>query len=216
MAIIENNCRNMFFVTPDTLDVSRISVEPSNSKDNIERYNIHYIYKDGSSPKNIMITVPRIPDAYIKCRGVKKDTYAAGETRIETNRYGAQFVLSGDNHYHTALYDSFCAIKQKIEEIMDKSEIGFPITDNGTSSTLYTQLIHANNGPMFSKAYTYDYDTSKGSQLDIISVSTDCVTRPAFMISMMKSSKGLKIRVQLSQMLVHSMIEEDFSLATME
>ena len=99
---------------------------------------------------------------------------------------------------------------------MDKSEIGFPITDNGTSSTLYTQLIHANNGPMFSKAYTYDYDTSIGSQLDIVSVCTDCVTRPAFMISMMKSSKGLKIRVQLSQMLVHSMIEEDFSLATME
>lgn len=56
---------------------------------------------------------------------------------------------------------------------MDKSEIGFPITDNGISSTLYTQLIHANNGPMFSKAYTYDYDTSKGSQLDIISVSAN-------------------------------------------
>jgi len=208
--------RNVFFVTPDTLDVSKISVEPHNSKDNIERYNIHYIYKDGGSPKNLMITVPRLPDAYIKCKGVKKDTYAAGETRIETNRYGAQFVLSGENHYHKALYESFCAIKKRVEEIMDKSEVGFPITDGDAFSTLYTQLIHANNGPMFSKAYTYDYDICKGSSLDILSVCTDCVTRPSFMISMMKSSKGLKIRVQLSQMLVHCMIEEDFSLATLD
>lgn len=208
--------RNVFFVTPDTLDVSKISVERNNSKDNIERYNIHYIYTDESSPKNLMITVPRLLDAYIKCKGVRKETYAAGETRIETNRYGAQFLLSGENHYHKALYESFVLIKQRVEEIMDKGEVGFPITDGGAFSILYTQLIHANNGPMFSKAYTYDYDTSKGSSLDIISVSTDCITRPAFMISMMKSSKGLKIRVQLSQMLVHSMIEEDFSLATIE
>ena len=204
----------MDFVTPDTLDVSKISVERNNSKDSIERYNIHYTYREGGSPKNLIITVPKLPDAYLRCRGVKKDTYATGENRIETNRYGAQFVLIEDNIYHKALYDSFSSIKAKVEELMD-SEVGFPITDNDLSSTLYTQLIHANNGPMFSKAYSYDYEIGKGSQIDIVSC-TDCITRPAFMISMLRSSKGLKIRVQISQMLVHNIIEEDFSLATMD
>ena len=204
----------MYFVTPDTLDISKISVEKNNSKDNIERYNINYIYKPDSLPKNLVITVPKLPDAYIKCKGVKKDTYAAGDVRIESNRYGAQFVLLANNPHHTALYESFIAIKTKVQELMGNNDIGFPITDSDTSSIFYTQLIHANNGPMYSKAYTYDYSTNKGCILDIISISTDCITRPSFMISMMKSSKGLKIRVQLSQMLVDSIIEE-FLLATM-
>ena len=64
-------------------------------------------------------------------------------------------------------------------------------------SILYTNLIHANDGRMFSSAYTAD------EQLDILCCKQSIV-RPALLLSTLKrSAKETKIRVQVSQMYVY-------------
>ena len=49
-------------------------------------------------------TIPRVPDAYLTCRGVQKDDILTkGDVCVETNRYEAQLALDGRNSHHVAL-----------------------------------------------------------------------------------------------------------------
>lgn len=66
-----------------------------------------YQYSPDAPKRDLVITVPRIPDAYLTCRGVQKDNFTRGDVKIETSRYGAQFVLKGENDYHVAMYKTF-------------------------------------------------------------------------------------------------------------
>ncbi len=186
------------WVTPDDFDPDKISVQqtPSTSaSDTYERGKILYEYRPGTT-KDLVFTVPKLPDAYITCRGVQKDFFSRGEQRIETNRYGAQFVLDGSNSYHLALYSAFEKVIAKVEELTGTTVI-FSAKDMESYSILYTNLIHANDGRMFSSAYTAD------EQLDILNCKQSIV-RPALLLSTLKrSAKETKIRVQVSQMYVY-------------
>jgi energy-coupling factor transporter ATP-binding protein EcfA2 len=185
------------WVTPENFDPDKVQVQQTTSTsaaDTYERSKIMYEYKPGSV-KDLVLTVPKNPDAYITCRGVQKDFFSRGEQKIETNRYGSQFVLDGSNEFHLALYSAFEKVIAKVEELTGATVV-FPAKDMETYSILYTNLIHANDGRMFSSAYTAE------EQLDILSCKQSIV-RPAFLLSTFKRSpKEVKIRVQVSQMYV--------------
>lgn len=190
------------WVTPQNFDPDKITLQTSSSGngDINERGKIMYEYSPGAQKKNLVITVPRTPDAYMTCRGVHKQSFSRGDQRIETNRYETNFVLTGDNNYHVALYDTFKTIMNKVEQLTGATVV-FPVHDMDTYSILYAGLIHANNGPMYSSAYTED------EQLDILHVKKSIV-RPALMLSTLKRSDGqIKIQVQVQQMFVYK--EED-------
>lgn len=197
------------WVTPQTFDPDKITLETSSSGngDTNERGKIMYEYTPGATKKNLVITVPRIPDSYMTCRGVHKRSFPRGDQMIETNRYGANFLLTGDNNYHVALYNTFKKVINKVEQLTGATVV-FPVHDMETYSILYTNLIHANNGRMYSSAYTED------EQLDILNVKNSIV-RPALMLSTLKRfDKQIKIQVAVSQMFVYK--EEEtvkFSLA---
>jgi hypothetical protein len=193
------------WVTPDNLDISKISISKGTSSEGYDRFKIIYQYNPNSEPRDLVVTVPKIPNAYVRCRGVQKDVFVQGDKRITTNRYGAQFVLIGDNPEHTKLYQAFATIKSRIEELTE-SAATFPVKDMETYSILYTNLIHSNDGKMYSTAYTAT------EQIDITECNS-CIVRPAFLISMLKrSATEVKIRLQISQMYVHEFIKE-FPLA---
>lgn len=186
------------WVTPDDFNPDLVSLQPiaAAAGDTNERQKIVYQYSQAGPKKDLVLTVPRIPDAYLTCRGVQKDLFLRGDQKIETNRYGAQFVLSGDNDYHVALYGAFDKLIAKVQELTG-STVVFPAKDMDTYSILYTNLIHANDGRMFSSAYTAD------EQLDILACKQSIV-RPALLLSTLKrSATEVKIRVQVSQMFVY-------------
>jgi hypothetical protein len=188
------------WVTTSNFDPDKISIQPVTSGDSYDRCKILYQYNDNAtSLRDLVVTVPKTPDAYITCRGVQKDFFSRGDTRIETNRYGAHFTLNGDNEHHLALYNVFEQVITKIEQLTGTTVV-FPVKDMEGYSILYTNLIHSNDGRMFSSAYTAD------EQLDISEVKQSIV-RPAFLLSTLKkSAKETKIRVQISQMYVHKEI----------
>jgi len=196
----EADIRQISWVTPSKFDAEKISIQPVTSGDSYERFKILYQYSDSpASIRDLVITVPRLPDAYVTCRGVQKDFFSRGDNRIETNRYGAQFTLSADNEYHIALYKTFEEVIKKVEDLTGTT-VTFPAKDMETYSILYTNLIHANDGRMFSSAYTAD------EQLHILEVKQSIV-RPAFLLSTLKkSATETKIRIQISQMFVYKEI----------
>jgi hypothetical protein len=184
------------WVTPENFDPEKVSLQATSSGDSYERSKIMYEYAPGAPKRDLVFTVPRNPDAYLTCRGVLKDFFSRGDQKIETNRYGAQFVLNGDNEFHIALYSAFQKVIEKVEQLTGSS-VTFPAKDMDTYSILYTNLIHANDGRMFSSAYTAD------EQLDILACKQSIV-RPALLLSTFKrSATEMKIRVQVSQMFVY-------------
>lgn len=184
------------WVTPENFDPEKVSLQPTSSGDTYERNKIMYEYTPGAPKRDLVFTVARNPDAYMTCRGVQKDFFSRGDQKIETNRYGAQFILSGDNEYHVSLYSAFEKVITKVEQLTGAS-VAFPAKDMETYSIIYTNLIHANDGRMFSSAYTAD------EQLDILSCKQSIV-RPALLLSTFKRSPTeIKIRVQVSQMYVY-------------
>jgi hypothetical protein len=192
------------WVTPDNFNPDKISIQTQpRAGDTYERFRIMYQYD--SVPKDLVVTVPKDPDAYLMCRGVQKDVFVKNDHKIETNRYGAQFVIDSNNKYHMSLYKMFEQIITKIHDLVGL-KIKFPAKDTDTYSVLYTNLIHANDGRMFSSAYT------KNEQLDILNCK-QCIARPALLLSALKSSATeMKIKLQVSQMYVHEEIA-NFPLA---
>ncbi len=186
------------WVTADDFDPDKVSLQSvsASAGDTNERSKIMYQYTPNAPKRDLVFTVPRLEDAYLTCRGVQKDFFSRGDQRIETNRYGAQFVLDGSNSYHIALYSAFEKVIAKVQELTG-STVVFPAKDMDTYSILYTNLIHANDGRMFSSAYTAD------EQLDILNCKQS-VVRPALLLSTLKrSATEIKIRVQVSQMYVY-------------
>lgn len=199
---------NASWVIPQNFDPEKISIATSNTSDTFERLKVLYKYRDNYDPKDLILTVPRVPEAYIKCKGVKKDTYQQGDKRIETNRYGAQFVLSGDNKFHNELYSVFLALTEKIKELTN-CEVIFPSSDIENITLLYTNIIHSNDGRMFSTAYTNDEQV-------LITDCRQCITRPAFLVTLLKKSNNIiKLRLQVSQMFIYDTIKE-FPLANVD
>lgn len=194
------------WVTPDEFDPDKISLQSVQAKgDMYERGKIMYQYTSDSPVRDLVITVPRNPEAYITCRGVQKDVFTKGDHKIETNRYGAQFVISGSNTHHMELYHTFEKVIQKVQELSGMT-VSFPAKDMDSYSVLYTNLIHANDGRMFSSAYTAD------EQLDILNCK-QCIVRPALLLSTIKkSATETKIKVQVSQMYVYKEVQ-NFPLA---
>ncbi len=196
------------WVTPDEFDPDKVSLQATSATsagDTNERYKIMYQYAPNAPKRDLVITVPRVSDAYVTCRGVQKDFFSRGDQRIETNRYGAQIVLSGDNPYHVAMYSTFEKVIAKVQELTGTTVV-FPAKDMDTYSILYTNLIHANDGRMFSSAYTAD------EQLDILGCK-QCIVRPALLLSGLKRSAAeMKIKVQISQMYVYKEVT-NFPLA---
>jgi hypothetical protein len=184
------------WVTPENFDSEKVSLQATSSGDSYDRSKIMYEYTPGGPKKDLVFTVPRNPDAYMTCRGVQKDFFSRGDQKIETNRYGTQFVLNGDNEFHIGLYSAFQKVIEKVEQLTGSS-VTFPAKDMDTYSILYTNLIHANDGRMFSSAYTAN------EQLDILGCKQSIV-RPALLLSTFKrSATEIKIRVQVSQMYVY-------------
>ena len=186
------------WVTPYDFDPDKISLQATSAAagDTNERHKIMYQYTPNGPKKDLVLTVPKNPDAYVTCRGVQKDFFSRGDQKIETNRYGTQFVLDGSNEYHIALYSTFEKVIKKVQELTGANAV-FPAKDMDTYSILYTNLIHANDGRMFSSAYTAD------EQLDILGCKQSIV-RPALLLSILKrSSSEVKIKVQVSQMYVY-------------
>ena len=203
-----NITKMALWITPGRLDVNKISVADAANNGVYDRLKILYQYNDHSEPRDLVITVDKDPAAYIKCKGVQKDVFTQGDKRIATNRYGAQFVLSETNDYHTELYQAFADIKCRVQELTG-CVASFPARDLDGYTVLYTNLIHSNDGKMFSAAYTAN-DTLN------ITECKPCVTRPAFLLSIFKkSSTEIKVRVQVSQMYVHQIYNE-FPLANLD
>jgi uncharacterized membrane protein YfhO len=199
---------NRSWITPDRFNASLVSVE---QRDDVDRYKVLYKYHPDRDPRDLLITVPLNKAAYMFCRGVRKDIYSSGNKTIETNRYGTQFVLDSNNTYHNALSDMFEAIKERIE-VLTNSTAKFPASVNPeqTKCTIYTNLIHSNNGKMYSVAYTEDKQ-----ELDIIDVG-QCITRPLLLISIIrKSPKEVNIKLQVSEMLVQENVQK-YALTTLD
>lgn len=195
------------WVVPEDFDADNVSVSVIPGPGTYERSKILYTFSPDVT-KDLVVTVPRQHDAYVMCRGVKKDLYTQGEMKVETNRYGAQLILKADNEHHVALYKLFESVGAKVQEITGSS-VTFPVKDMDGYSIVYTNLIHANDGRMFSSAYTAD------EKLDILSVG-QCVVRPSLLLSLLrKSSTEVKVRVQISQMYVHEEVKS-FPLANID
>ena len=189
------------WVIPGDFDPDKLSIQaaPRSSGDTYERGKLVYEYTPGGPKKDLIITVPRVPEAYLTCRGVQKDVFTRGDTRIETNRYGAQLILDGSNEYHVALYRLFEDVISKVQEITG-TIVTFPAKDMDNYSIVYTNLIHSNDGKMYSAAYTDD------EYVDILDCGK-CTVRPALLLSTLKKSNTeTKIRAQISQMYVHDKI----------
>lgn len=196
------------WVLPESFDASKISTAVVSNSAGYERSKILYKYDDDVPPRDLLLTVPRNPDAYVLCRGVKKDLYTIGDTKVETSRYGAQLILKADNDYHVELYGVLEKIGEKIKEITRQDAV-FPVKDMGDYSILYTNLIHSNDGKMFSSAYTSE------DKIDILDVKQSIV-RPSLILSLLKKSPAeIKVKIQISQMYVHSEIK-NFPLANMD
>jgi hypothetical protein len=73
--------RSMSWVTPDDLDPDKISLIKSaaSAGDTNDRNKIMYEYQPGATKKDLVITVPLVPDAFLICSGVKKDFFSRGE-----------------------------------------------------------------------------------------------------------------------------------------
>ena len=202
---------SLAWVTADDFDPDKLSIQstsPTKQGDTYERGKLLYEYTPGAPKRDLIVTVPRVESAYVTCRGVQKDMFSRGETRIETNRYGAQLVLNGNNDYHVALYGLFERVIAKLEEITGTSVV-FPAKDMEGYSIIYTNLIHSNDGKMYSSAYTAT------EQIDITGCR-QCIVRPALLLSTLKkSATETKIRVQISQMYVHRDVAV-FPLATQD
>lgn len=202
---------NASWVIPGDFDPEKLSLQTATSKslgDTYERGKLMYEYSPGAPKRELVVTVPRVPEAYLTCRGVQKDIYTRGDTRIETNRYGAHLVLDGNNEHHMALYKLFEDITSKIQDIT-KTTVVFPAKDMENYSVLYTNLIHSNDGKMYSAAYT------DNEYLDITECKK-CIVRPALLLSTLnKSATETKIKVQISQMYVHDKVAV-FPLATQD
>lgn len=182
------------WVTPENFDPDRVSLQAASSGKSYNK--IMYEYAPGAPKKDLVFTVPINPNAYLTCRGVLKDFFSQGDQKVDTNRYVAQFVLSGDNEFHIALYIAFQKVIEKVEQLTGSS-VTFPAKDRDTYSILFTNLIHSSDGRMFSSAYTAD------EQLDILACK-QAIVRPALLLSTFnKSATEIKIRVQISQMYVY-------------
>lgn len=189
------------WVTHDNFDPEKLEIVKHTS-DMYERGKLMYNY--AGTNHDLVVTVPRNVESYITCRGVQKDTF--GEAKIETNRYGAQLILESKNQSHQDLYNLFAKVQKRVADLTGCNVI-FPIKDMETYSIIYTNLIHSNDGRMFSSAYTED------EQIDILNCNKKCIVRPALLLSTIKkSSKEIKIRIQISQMYVHKEIK-NFPLA---
>lgn len=197
------------WVTDENFDPDKISIIENPSTDMYERSKILYQYSPNAPKRDLNVTVPRNPKAYIHCRGVQKDVYSRKDsTKIETNRYGAQLILDTNNSYHVNLYNTFAQIITRVKDLTG-ANVSFPVKEMESYSILYTNLIHANDGRMFSSAYTEE------EQLNILNCK-QCVVRPALVLSILrKSPSEVKIRVQISQMYVHKEIK-NFPLAHMD
>ena len=199
------------WVTADTFDPDKLTLQVATSRspgDTYERGKLMYEYSPGAPKRELVVTVPRVPDAYLTCRGVQKDVFSRGETRIETNRYGAQLVIDGNNSYHVALYQLFEKVISKLQELTGTT-VTFPAKDMESYSIVYTNLIHSNDGRMYSSAYTED------EQVDICECGK-CIVRPALLLSTLtKSPTETKVRVQISQMYVYDTVKV-FPLATQD
>ena len=195
---------NISWVKSDKFDPSKLTINSTHT-DGYERGKLLYQYSPDAPKRDLVITVPRKPEAYVTCRGVQKDVYSGGKTKVETNRYGSQLVLQFDNDHHVELYKLFEKVVERVQELTDAT-VTFPAKDMETYSILYTNLIHSNDGKMYSSAYTTE------EQIDILDCKK-CIVRPALVLSTLrKSPTEVKIRVQISQMYVHKEIK-DFPLA---
>ena len=176
------------WVKPEDLDVDRITVQDTPDA-TYPRLKILYEYSPGDI-RDLVVTVPRDPDAYITCKGVRREKW----NNIETNKYGARLILNGENKHHVALYNEFSSIVKKVEELSNMS-MSFPCKDMENYSIVYTTLISSNEGKVFSQA---------------------CIVRPSLLFSAFcKSQKEGKIRVQVSQMYIHKQVES-FALANID
>ena len=203
---------NLSWVSTDNFDPDKLSIETAeskNPKDMNVRGKIMYEYTPNAAKRNLVVTVPRVPDAYLVCRGVQKETYTTNNnTRVDTNRYGAQLVIEGDNEYHVALYQTFAKIIDRVADLTN-TKIIFPAKEMDNYSIIYTNLIHSKEGKMYSTAYKED------GYLDILECGK-CKVRPALLLStLMKSATETKIRVQISQMYVYESVVS-FPLATQD
>jgi hypothetical protein len=190
------------WVKPEDLDVDRITVQDTPDA-TYPRLKILYEYSPGDI-RDLVVTVPRDPDAYITCKGVRREKW----NNIETNKYGARLILNGENRHHQALYNVFGSIVKKIEELSNMS-MSFPCKDMENYSIVYTTLISSNEGKVFSQAY------NDSEQLNILECK-QCIVRPSLLFSAFcKSQKEGKIRVQISQMYIHKQVES-FALANID
>ena len=200
---------NASWIIPGDFDPEKLSLQSVTSRspgDTYERGKLMYEYTPGAPKRELVITVPRVTEAYLTCRGVQKDMFTRGDTRIETNRYGAQLVLDGNNEHHVALYKLFGDVISKIQDLTGTNVV-FPVKDMENYSIVYTNLIHSNDGKMYSTAYTSD------EYVDILDCGK-CIVRPALLLSTLnKSATETKVRVQISQMYVHRSVQV-FPLAT--
>jgi hypothetical protein len=202
---------NREWVTPKRFNPSLITVVSQEGKGDVDRYSVLYKYHPDKEPSNLLITVPLNKDAFVVCRGVRKDTYNGGNKQFDTNRYAAQFVLDIHNEYHNALYKAFESITEQIETLTN-SEVKFPITvtKEQTKCIIYTTLIHSNAGKMYSIAYTEDE-----KEVDILTVG-ESVVRPLLLVSFNRQSPTkVNIKLQVSEMLVHKQLQR-FALATID
>jgi len=180
---------------PDKLSLQAAPTSPGNTYD---RGKLMYEYAPGAPKRELVVTVPRVEEAYLTCRGVQKDFFTRGDTRIETNRYGAHLILDANNEFHLALYKLFEDVISKIEETTGTT-VTFPAQDKEGYSVVYTTLISSNDGKIYSTAYT------DNEYIDILECNR-CKVRPALLLSTLKKSPTeTKMRVQISHMYVHSM-----------
>jgi hypothetical protein len=191
------------WVTANDFDPENIIITPTTSShakgDTYERSKVQYKYSPNVPPRDLVITVPRNPDAYLVCRGVQKDVFTRGDHKIETNRYGSQLVLDHNNDHHVKLYKAFEMAVLKIGELTGAT-VSFPSADTDQHTVLYTNLIHSSEMRMFSSAYTAD------EQLDILGCK-QCLVRPALLLTLLKkSATEQKVKLQISQMYVHKEI----------
>ena len=194
---------NASWIIPGDFDPEKLSLQSVTSRspgDTYERGKLMYEYTPGAPKRELVITVPRVTEAYLTCRGVQKDMFTRADIRIETNRYGAQQELD------VALYKLFGDVISKIQDLTGTNVV-FPVKDMENYSIVYTNLIHSNDGKMYSTAYTSD------EYVDILDCGK-CIVRPALLLSTLnKSATETKVRVQISQMYVHRSVQV-FPLAT--
>jgi len=196
----ETEIYNISWVTPENFDPDKVSVVDNNGRSKV-------MYDYGDKTKDLVVTVPLDEKAFMICRGVQKNVFTQGDKKVETNRYVAPLILEGNNPYHIKLYHIFEQINKIIVKKTGAKNVIFPIKDvQGKYSIVYANLIHENEGRMFSTAYTAE------EQINIIDCKKAYV-RPAILLSAIRRSPTeYKIQMQISQMYVAKEIK-DFPLA---